>query len=97
MEPKGIGAGKTSFQKDLIQQSLMDHTEIVTALDFSKDGFTLVSDSSDRTIRAWRPGQDTKWGPVLLLEDHHHPISVIVTQEDGSTIVSGDTGGNILA
>jgi WD40 repeat protein len=75
----------------------MGHTEIVTSLAFSKDGFTLVSGSSDRTIRAWRPGQDAKWGPVLLLEGHPHPISEIATQEDGSTIVSGDTDGNILA
>ena len=73
--------------------TLTGHLNGITALAFSPDGQTLVSGSTDGTIRFWQTATGT---PVdTLITGHTHSIKAATFFEDSSTLVSAAFNGEI--
>ena len=72
--------------------TLEGHSNWVSAVAFSPDGKTIVSGSSDHTIRLW----DAATGVHQhTLEGHSHWVSAVAFSPDGKTIVSGSSDRTI--
>ena len=73
---------KTNFG----QSTLKGHTDLVTFIDFSPDGKTLVSGAMDNTIRVW----DCATGKTeKVLQGHTNTITSLAFSPDGNTLASG--------
>ena len=69
---------------------LRGHQGAVRALAFSPDGKTLVSGSSDRTIRVW----DTNTGQERATwKTHKEAVRALAFSPNGKLLASGDDGG----
>jgi eukaryotic-like serine/threonine-protein kinase len=78
--------------KDDAQVVLRGHHGPVTGLAFSPpEGRTLVSASRDLTVRFWDPvtGQSR-----ATFSEHTYPVSCLAFSPDGSTLVTGGSGGD---
>lgn len=69
---------------------LNGHTEHVTSVSFSPDGKTLVSASSDWTIRIWDVNNKKH---LRTLEEHSGPVNSVTYSPDGKTLASGGNDG----
>jgi hypothetical protein len=68
------------------RRRLMGHSDAVWAVAFSPDGKTLVSGSSDRTLRVW----DVASGQSLrTLQGHSGAVGAVAFSPDGKSVVSG--------
>jgi WD40 repeat protein/Tfp pilus assembly protein PilF/V8-like Glu-specific endopeptidase len=71
---------------------LNGHRGIVTSLVMSPDGQTLVSGSSDKTIKVWQLSD----GKLLhSIQAHRATVNSVVISPDGKSIISGSTDGTI--
>ena len=72
--------------------TLEGHTSSVRSVAFSPDGATLVSGSTDNTIRIWRLSD----GQLLdTLEGHTSYVLSVAFSPDGSTLASGSADNTI--
>ncbi|WP_110580089.1 nSTAND1 domain-containing NTPase, partial [Microcystis aeruginosa] len=71
---------------------LEGHDKLVTSVNFSPDGKTLVSGSWDGTIKLWNveTGQE-----IRTLKGHDGSVSSVNFSPDGKTLVSGSWDGTI--
>lgn len=81
-----------------------DHLAEINAIDFSPDGLTMVTASSDRTVQVWdMTGLFTEntrvsgLGPQLLttLTDHDSQVHDVLFSPDGSSLVTGSSLGTV--
>jgi len=76
--------------------TLTGHSSTPTTSSFGPDG-TLVTGSSDRTIRLWDIAAGTEMAQISTIgEDSIGRITQIVFSPDGSVFASGDTDGKIV-
>ena len=59
------------------------HRDSVEALDFARDGRTLVTGSLDGSIRLWQPGSGGRWTESMTLATAFGPIQRIRFNPDG--------------
>lgn len=69
---------------------MVGHEGIVQQLGFSPDGTTLLSGSSDQTVRTWRLDR----GAVMTAKVHRNVVPALLWLT-GGRLVSGDTRGNL--
>jgi WD40 repeat protein len=71
---------------------LEGHDSVVTSVNFSPDGKTLVSGSGDKTIKLWNveTGQE-----IRTLKGHDSVVSSVNFSPDGKTLVSGSWDNTI--
>ncbi len=86
----GFAIGKPNLQ--LLKTTLTGHGSEVLSVAISPDGETLVSGSSDNTIKVWNLATGSLKTP---LTDHSNSVYSVAISPDGQTLVSGDDGGNI--
>ncbi|WP_200907296.1 WD40 repeat domain-containing protein, partial [Ardenticatena maritima] len=72
-------------------RSLEGHTDEVNAVAVSPDGRTIVSGSSDRTLRAW----DLERGESRVLFWNDASIPSLAISPDGRTLACGDGQGRV--
>ena len=73
-------------------QTLVGHTESVTALAFAPDGKTLVSGSNDDTLRVW----DSPTGTLQrVLAGHGNDVKAVCFSRDGKRIASGSKDATV--
>lgn len=68
----------------------------VLKLRYSPDGNTLFAACSDARIRRWDASQDN-WPELSALEGHHGWTGAICLSDDGKTLFSGDSWGELRA
>ncbi|WP_405070884.1 hypothetical protein OG558_15425 [Kribbella sp. NBC_01510] len=69
--------------------TLNGHTDYVVSVAFSPDGKTIVSGSSDHTVRLWDLGTRRQIGSPLT--GHTDTVRSVAFSPDGKTIVSGSS------
>nr|NCR59151.1 hypothetical protein [Microcystis aeruginosa LL13-06] len=71
---------------------LEGHDSVVTSVNFSPDGKTLVSSGADNTIKLWNveTGQE-----IRTLKGHDNSVSSVNFSPDGKTLVSGSDDNTI--
>ncbi|MDB9395750.1 WD40 repeat domain-containing protein [Microcystis aeruginosa] len=71
---------------------LEGHDSVVTSVNFSPDGKTLVSSGADNTIKLWNveTGQE-----IRTLKGHDNSVSSVNFSPDGKTLVSGSADKTI--
>lgn len=75
---------------------LSGHTSTPVSISFSPDG-TIVTGSSDRTIRLWDSATGTETANISLIGDAQiGRITQVVFSSDGSVFASGDSDGNMV-
>ncbi|CBI14905.3 hypothetical protein VitviT2T_026504 [Vitis vinifera] len=79
-------------------QALVGHTGPVLCLITVNN--MIISGSSDRTVRIWRPGVDGRYHCTLMLEGHVKPVKSLVAVSSGTSydvvsICSGSLDGEI--
>ena len=67
-------------------RTLKDHSESVTAIAVTPDGKTVISGSSDRTIKIWNLETGTEKD---TLKGHSESVYAIAVTPDGQTVISG--------
>nr|NCR81091.1 WD40 repeat domain-containing protein [Microcystis aeruginosa K13-10] len=72
--------------------TLKGHDDLVTSVNFSPDGKTLVSGSWDKTIKLWNveTGQE-----IRTLKGHDSAVYSVNFSPDGKTLVSGSWDNTI--
>ncbi|MFM6672699.1 MAG: WD40 repeat domain-containing protein, partial [Dolichospermum sp.] len=79
---------------EIIEERLShkSHSDSVTAIAFTPDGKTVISGSSDKTIKVWdlETGQEK-----FTLLGHSHWVRAIAVTPDGKTAISG-SGDNAI-
>jgi WD40 repeat protein len=71
---------------DNLEMDLMGHSEWVTSVSLNHDGSSIVSGSTDKTIKIW----DGSNGELLhTLESHSHYVNSVSWNHDGSKLASG--------
>ena len=74
------------FERLAVLRTLIGHTGYVTSVALSADGETLVSGSTDNTIKIWK----VSTGQVLrTLTDHTSCVESVAISADGEILVSG--------
>jgi len=77
---------QSPIQRVTATETLSSHTSKVNTLALNPNGQTLVSGSSDNTLRIW----ELPTGELLqTLEGHESFINAVVVSPDGSTLISG--------
>ncbi|MCA2659044.1 MAG: WD40 repeat domain-containing protein [Microcystis sp. M049S2] len=73
-------------------RTLKGHDDLVTSVNFSPDGKTLVSGSWDKTIKLWNveTGQE-----IRTLKGHDSAVRSVNFSPDGKTLVSGSDDNTI--
>ncbi|MGC9971490.1 MAG: WG repeat-containing protein [Bryobacteraceae bacterium] len=80
-----------SIEDRSMERVFKEHLTMVTSLAVSRDGKTLVSGSSDRTVKLYPlPGGE---GPATLT--HQGTVYTVAVSPDGKTIATGDSTGAI--
>lgn len=71
----------------------MGHTDSVDSVAFSPDGRTLVSGSSDTTVRMWYAATRQPLGQPLTA--HTGAVNAVAFSADGKLLVSGSSDGSV--
>jgi WD40 repeat protein len=81
-----------AFEKLTLLHTLGGHNDPVWCVALSADAKTLVSGSTDRTIKVW----NLSTGQVLrTLTGHFKSVESVVLSADAKTLISGSTDSNI--
>jgi WD40 repeat protein/sulfur relay (sulfurtransferase) DsrC/TusE family protein len=76
------------YVKQQIVQSLRGHNDAVNSVAFSPDGKTILSGSSDKTLRLW----DLQGKPIgQPFQGHKDSVKSVAFSPDGKVIVSGSS------
>jgi WD40 repeat protein/serine/threonine protein kinase len=73
--------------------TLEGHDDVIYSLDFSADGRTLASGSSDGTVKLWNVAT---WLLLLTFDDHGDEVRAVKFSPDGQYLVTGSADGTIL-
>lgn len=71
---------------------LRGHEDSIRCLGFSPDGKTILSGSSDKTLRLWSPGN----GPPLVLTGHEDQVATCSFSPDGKVIASAGYDSRVI-
>jgi WD40 repeat protein len=74
-------------------KTLKYHTNVVKALTMTTDQEILISAGDDRTIQFW--DRATGQPLVTLVDAHPLPINALEVSNNGTLLISADSGGNI--
>jgi RNA polymerase sigma factor (sigma-70 family) len=82
-----------------VKQVLTDHTRVVNALSFRRDGKQLASASDDGTVRLWAVEDGKLRGERLIYDSHAPPVVPFrkVRPPDGITSATFSPDGKLLA
>ncbi|BAY13155.1 serine/threonine-protein kinase [Calothrix sp. NIES-2098] len=81
-----------AYEKLALAHSLTGHNGSINSLAFSDDGNTLVSGSTDKSIKIWNLQTGTLKTTLNL---HSSEVNSVAISRDGKTLVSGSKDGNI--
>ena len=73
-------------------KELYGHSYIAHSAIFTPNGKSVVSASSDKTVRIWNVEAD---GSFIVLQGHNDKVRAIAISPDGTRIISGSDGGSI--
>ena len=73
------------FRSGEVVALLKGHTDVVTALAFSRDGHYLVSGSEDKTVRLW---DANSWTQLKVLSGHRDSIYSVAFSPDNQRVIS---------
>jgi WD40 repeat protein len=73
------------------RQQFQGHQDAVSSVAISPDGQTIISGSSDNTVRLW----DREGNQLAVFQGHTEAVNSVVFSPDGQTIISGSSDNTV--